>query len=313
MKQILKIAALSILLVFAVIAPAIAAPNRSRPAIAPLGLDVSYPQCKKSLPSTQAFGVVGVNGGKASNSNPCLSKQLQWASKSLGSKTQTKVQLYVNTASPGDYIDLVASWPADNEYHGQTTTIPAQYGTCLPNPATGKGENSAACAWQYGWERAFDDVNTFFALEVKKAITAGASLAADPGAYAWWLDVETMNSWQTDVATDTQAYQKNAAALEGMVAYFTQAGVTQIGLYSTNYQWNSIVGNTITPQSPLFGLDTWYALDQTTVDVARRACSDPQLARPLTDTGIITMTQFISNNLDHNVSCADIVPPTPSV
>lgn len=313
MKQILSIVAFSILLVFGAVSPAIAAPSRAKPTIAPLGLDVSYPQCKKSLPSTQAFAVIGVNGGKASAVNSCLAKQLQWASSSLGSNTQPKVQLYVNTASPGDYIDLVASWPSDHEYRGQTAPIPTDYGTCQTDATTGKGENSAACAWQYGWERAYDDVHIFFAAEIKKAVANGAHLSTDPSNYMWWLDVETMNTWQTDIATDADAYRKNTAALEGMVSYFTQAGITQVGLYSTNYQWSSVVGTTVTSQSPLYGLDTWYALGQTTIDVAKRACADPQIARPLTGSGIVTMTQFISNNLDHNVSCADITPPLPSV
>ena len=36
------------------------------------GNDVSYPQCGKSFPSGQAFGIVGVNDGLANNANPCL-------------------------------------------------------------------------------------------------------------------------------------------------------------------------------------------------------------------------------------------------
>ena len=41
-----------------------------------IGYDVSWPQCGKSLPSDHAFGIVGVNGGTAANTNPCLSDQL---------------------------------------------------------------------------------------------------------------------------------------------------------------------------------------------------------------------------------------------
>ena len=42
----------------------------------PTGADVSYPQCGGALPFGQAFGVVGVNGGRASSRNPCLGARL---------------------------------------------------------------------------------------------------------------------------------------------------------------------------------------------------------------------------------------------
>ncbi len=42
------------------------------------GYDASYPQCSGSYPSQPLFGIVGVNGGLASNANPCLSGELQW-------------------------------------------------------------------------------------------------------------------------------------------------------------------------------------------------------------------------------------------
>ncbi|MGB4966886.1 MAG: hypothetical protein WBO35_01665 [Candidatus Saccharimonadales bacterium] len=312
MKQILSFLVLSIGLVLGYVTPVTAAPARTQKSVAPLGIDISYPQCKGTLPTSQAFTVVGVNGGKASTANPCLAKQLLAAARATGSGLQPKVQLYVNTGSPGDYIDLVASWPNDNTYKGAVSTPPSTYGECKTDDK-GVGQNSVACAWQYGWERAYDDVNLHLGPAINEANAKGAKLSTDPASYVWWLDVETMNSWQEDVATDPDAYRKNVAALEGMIAQFKSYGNTKVGLYSTNYQWNKIVGNAVLETSPLYGLDTWYALDQTTVSVARKACYDRTIAEPLTGVGAITLTQFISGNQDYDVACADVDPPLPTV
>src|SRR5689334_19422140 len=76
-----------------------------------IGYDVSHPQCGHALPPGPAFGVVGVNGGLATNANPCLVTQLQWAWTSTGAvPTQPKTQLYLNTANPGEIRELVTTW-----------------------------------------------------------------------------------------------------------------------------------------------------------------------------------------------------------
>jgi len=41
-----------------------------------MGLDVSWPQCDRVLPEATSFAVVGVNGGTAASTNPCLADQL---------------------------------------------------------------------------------------------------------------------------------------------------------------------------------------------------------------------------------------------
>jgi hypothetical protein len=87
-------------------AAAYAAQNSSTPA----GNDVSYPQCGKTLPSGQAFGLVGVNDGLANTTNPCLATEIVWAQTSSGTTSQPKASLYANTANPGNLG--VADWPA---------------------------------------------------------------------------------------------------------------------------------------------------------------------------------------------------------
>lgn len=240
----------------------------------PLGIDVSWPQCGKSLPASQAFGIVGVNGGLANDTNPCLKDQLIWASKSLGGTKQEKVQLYVNTANPGGLN--TASWP-------KFSSPENPYGAC-------DGSDSIACAWQYGWNRAWEDVNDRFITAVNQT-----SLDKSASKYIWWLDVETENTWKLSGTTfDTES---NVAVLEGMTRYFKSIGI-RVGLYSTGYQWGQIVGNSVSSNSELNGLDNWRP-GGASLSTAKQACS----AASLTSGGRVSLTQFISKGLDYNYSC----------
>jgi hypothetical protein len=192
-----------------------AAPSDSRP----WGVDVSYPQCGGPLPIGQAFAIVGVNGGRADTTNPCLATQLAWAAESTGGTVHDDIQLYVNTGNPGGG----ALWPRSGSN---------RYGEC-------DGSNSRPCAYQYGWDRAHDD-----------ATIRGIS---NPEQYMWWLDVEIANTWDY---TDG-GHTRNAAVLEGMTEYFFSVGVRGVGLYSTRYQWAQIVGNGVSATSSLNGLPNW--------------------------------------------------------
>src|SRR5688572_3870318 len=108
-KLSLKLLSITVLITLMVPARAFAAkPVVGGATKTPLGIDISWPQCGKSVPTDQAFGIVGVNGGLATTTNPCLKDQLIWASKSVGGTVQEKVQLYVNTANPGGMG--TASW-----------------------------------------------------------------------------------------------------------------------------------------------------------------------------------------------------------
>jgi hypothetical protein len=185
----------------------------------PHGIDVSYPQCGKPLPTGQAFAIVGVNHGSAATTNPCLDTQLAWAEGSTGETVHDGVQLYVNTGNPAGG----ALWPRS----GNTP-----YGDC-------DGSNSRPCAYQYGWERARDD-----------ATIRGIS---HPERYMWWLDVEIANAWDYTDGGGT----RNAAVLEGMTDYFTSVSPRGVGLYSTKYQWGRIVGSGVDANSSLNGLSNW--------------------------------------------------------
>lgn len=51
----------------------------------------------------------------------------------------------------------------------------------------------------------------------------------------WWLDVETSNSWTSD-------YSQNIASLQGEYDALKANGVTNVGVYSTTYQYGQITG-----------------------------------------------------------------------
>jgi hypothetical protein len=83
-------------------APTVTVPPRA-PAVVltGVGFDVSYPQCRSTLPKGAGFGIVGVNGGAPLTSNKCLAEQVAWARGTGGHA------VYVNTSYPG-YGDPVA-------------------------------------------------------------------------------------------------------------------------------------------------------------------------------------------------------------
>jgi len=233
------------------------------------GNDVSYPQCGRPLPSRQAFGIVGVNEGRANTTNPCLAAEIGWARKSSDITIRAKISFYVNTGNPGHF--RVADWPVNNHDRVARVVIKDPYGRCA-------GRDDRACSWQYGWNMAEFD-----------ARTRGIS---HPGRYRWWLDVETATSWDSST-------WNNRADLEGMVAYFHRIGVT-VGIYSTTYQWDKIV-KIVPSTSPLYRLADWVpgarALAQ-----AKANC---RLA-PLTGRGIIIATQWTAAKTDHDFSCVPL-------
>lgn len=276
----MKTALKSVVVVLAAVAAVLGLSGSASAAVTTTGYDVSYPQCGAPLPYSPAFGIVGVNGGLATTSNPCLAAQLTWAWSSSGAaRPQPRAQLYLNTANPGAMTPRVASWPS-------TGSTP--YGTCT-------GTNSTACSWEYGRERAQGSVTT---------LTSAAQVAmvdGRPSSYIWWLDVESINTWQSQGAdpadvTVADAQARNRATLEGMTAYLAAQG-GRIGLYSTSAQWGPIVGPVPTT-SNLAGRNSWLP-GATTLNGAIANCAKPAL----TPGGHVTLTQYVVNDLDRDHSC----------
>lgn len=253
------------------------------------GNDVSWPQCGKPLPSGSAFGIVGVNNGLANNTNPCLVSQLAWAQKSSGATAQPKVAVYVNTGNPSG-VAGIAWWPSSNTFahkiadHSDTNTtsgsgvtdivtvpVPAGYGACSIAPSA-----DAACSYVYGYAKAYDDVHY-------RGVPA-------PGAFRWWLDVETTNSWETTT-------KPNVGDLEGMADSFNSQGLA-VGIYSTPYQWSLIAGTNVAPTSPLAGLPNWTAGAASLKDAPSHCTGGA-----FTPASTVSIVQYVSKNLDYDYSC----------
>jgi len=262
------------------------------------GNDVSYPQCGGSLPASAAFGVVGLNGGLANTLNPCFGtstsypapsqSQLYWAlASTTGGTSQPKASIYVNTGDPGNVYNgtAIADWP---------TSGSTPYGDCLttavalPSGTYTLGENSAACAWQYGHDRASQDVA--WLADAAAALNTQQTTLVVPGAasaYPWWLDVETGNSWQSDTTM-------NVADLQGMVAALQAAGAGVVGIYSTSSQWGTITGGS--SAGSLAGLPNWIP-GARTLSGARSNCSATSFTG-----GRVALTQWFANP-DGDYSC----------
>jgi len=271
------------------------------------GFDVSYPQCGTTLPTPTAFGIVGVNGGLANDLNSCLGpsssypsyaqSELYWAvTASVGGTSQPKTSLYANTADPGNLYKgkPIADWPMSS-----ISTDP--YGSCTTITVTSRGHtytvgaNSDACAWQYGYNKATQDAT--WLTNAADAINGQQSSVVVPdtaGSYQWWLDVETANTWQSDLTM-------NVAELQGMIAGLQAAGAptaVAVGAYSTSSQWSSITGGTTTTAAgSLYGIPNWIP-GATTLAEAQSNCS----LTSFTGAASISVTQW-TGSPDNDYAC----------
>jgi hypothetical protein len=223
------------------------------------GFDISYPQCNAAYPANPAFGIVGVNGGRVFSVNPCLASQIAW-----GGGVAT--ELYVNTGNPGPALS--SFWPT-----GQTT----------PKFCDPSNTDTTDCAFDYGWNAAKHSFETAEAAYRQLGITTS------PSATAWWLDVETSNSWREDNLA------LNVAALEGEVEYLLRRGATRLGFYSTTYQWGLITGGT-----KVFAAYPSWGAGARSERVARNLCDSTTTSF----TGArLALVQYPYQAFDANIRC----------
>jgi len=192
------------------------------------GYDFSYIQCGSAAPSA-TFGVVGVNAGYPfTYYNSCL------ASEYAAAATTGNAAVYINTGYDPTYTAI----------DGRHTTQ-----ACANASPAVTGTSAQQAAWAVGCSEAERDL-----------AYATAQSATSPT--AWWLDVETANSWSTSDLT------LNDYTIQGIIATLRQSTTAPVGVYSTAFQWNAITGGY---QAPVDA--DWVATGQRTLKRAKQSCA----------------------------------------
>jgi len=222
--------------------------------------DVSYPQCGGALPGGGSTGIVGVTAGRPFSANYCLGSEYKWAQ----GKAQPP-QLYMNTSNPET---ASAYW-----------NTRAGSGPRVCTSANLSDPGNLDCAYNYGWNAARDAVSQAVASIGKNAVT-----------HAWWLDVETANSWNGTAAA-------NGQDLQGSIDYLRSVAVPGTGFYSTGYQWGVITGgyhpSAVTP-SPA----NWLA-GASNASQARSWCAPTRSFSG----GAVRLVQYPSGSFDGDYVC----------
>jgi hypothetical protein len=194
------------------------------------GYDYSYPQCGVAAPRA-SFGVVGVNGGYPfTYYNTCLAAEYAAAAKT------GNASVYINTGYDPSYTAI----------DGRHTTQ-----ACADQSKSVTGTPAQQAAWAVGCSEASRDVTY-----------ASSQSATSPR--AWWLDVETANSWSS---TDLSL---NRYTVKGIVDTLRTLTSAPVGAYSTSYQWGVITGGY---QAAVDA--NWVATGQTSLKKAKPYCTPP--------------------------------------
>jgi hypothetical protein len=242
--------------------------------------DVSFPQCGGALPGRgdSDAGILGTNNGVSFTRNPCLVTQLAWAK-----RLALPPAFYANTGNPGPR--RAEHWP---------------FGQVSPKSCTMAEPNSLGCSYDYGWNAAWESYGaaTDAAQRLHRVDRANARYRA--ANVEWWLDVETMNSWQAiDGPATVAAQRRDVATIQGEVDALRFAGVQQVGIYSTRFQWGLITGGAKVTNGRFAWTPQWLA-GFDSHDAAAAGCRH----RGFTG-GPVRMTQYLgADGFDANVVCA---------
>ncbi len=105
-----------------------------------------------------------------------------------------------------------------------------------------------------------------------------------------WIDVEPVPDfeWSADPVA-------NAAVVEGLARGYRDAGY-RIGVYSTPYLWEQVVGDFT------LGVPEWRAAGQTSMDEALARCGDDWVIQG----GAGVLGQWVEDGRDRNVTCPGV-------
>jgi hypothetical protein len=204
------------------------------------GYDVSYPQCGGAAPQG-SFGIVGVNGGRPFTDNACLAAEFAAA------PTTIAASLYINTGYSVAYA--------------KSTTA-----ACSSSSTSVAGTSRQEQAWAIGCSEAETSI-----------IYATQQGAANPA--AWWLDIETANSWSSGNLS------LNRYAIQGAATRLGQSGLP-VGIYSSAAMWSTITGGGFTPAGVAADWET-----------AGGSCSAPFTSSP------VWLVQSVSSGFDADLAC----------
>ena len=137
----------------------------------------------------------------------------------------------------------------------------------MPDSTCNTAHNETACAYDYGYGAA------------QYAFTH----APGGGAGAWWLDVETANSWSTD-------FSLNLSDIQGSIDYLHSQNVVKVGIYSTSNQWGQIANGA------KLALPSWVAGALN----AKRAAS---MCTTSFTGGAVSLVQYPSSGFDADYVC----------
>ena len=224
------------------------------------GFDLGYLQCGTAYPNG-AFGIVGVDSGwpfisSSHPGNPCLADEYAY-SPSAG--------LYVNTGFDPTYTDS-----------NHTTS------GCASRSTGVAGTTSQRAAWAAGCSEAEKDL----------AYVTSVAIASPSG---WWLDVETANSWCGQPGTNCTDLSLNQYTIQGLIDTLAASSTGPVGIYSSSYQWSSIVGSL----SVSVASADWYASGLRSGKHVAAYCG----SRASFSGAPVSIVQYVTSSTDRDFAC----------
>lgn len=155
--------------------------------------------------------------------------------------------------------------------------------SCKSQSATVAGNAGQQAAWAVGCSEAQGDYGY--------ATSQGIS-----SALAWWLDVETANSWCSPTGPNCTDLTLNQYTIQGLIDTFTHIGAVPVGIYSNTAMWTAITGSF----QPTGASMDWYASGTTTAQTAKAYCSNTNSFSGAP----VTIVQFVPNSsTDRDYAC----------